>query len=116
MPASEPSRPVFVHLRAHTEYSVVDGTLRVDELVGAAAADGQPAVAMTDLANLFGAVKFYSAARASGVQPVLGADVWLEPDGGAAVGADRPPTRLLLLVQNATGYLNLCTLLAEAWT
>ena len=83
MSASEPSRPAFVHLRTHTEYSVVDGTLRVDELVAAAAADGQPAVAITDLANLFGAVKFYSAARSRGVQPLLGADVWLEPVGAA---------------------------------
>jgi DNA polymerase-3 subunit alpha len=116
MPSSERSRALFVHLRAHTEYSVVDGTLRVDELVAAAASDGQPAVAITDLGNLFGAVKFYSAARARGVQPVLGADVWLEPDGRAAAGVERPPTRLLLLVQNATGYLNLCNLLAEAWT
>jgi len=116
MSAPESSRPVFVHLRTHTEYSVVDGTLRVDELVAAAAADGQPAVAITDLANLFGAVKFYSAARSRGVQPLLGADVWLEPEGAAVAGVERPPSRLLLLVQNSTGYLNLCTLLAEAWT
>ena len=51
----------FVHLRTHTEYSVVDGSLRIDELVAAAAADGQGALAITDLSNLFGAIKFYSA-------------------------------------------------------
>ena len=51
----------FVHLRTHTEYSVVDGTLRIDEAIAAAGADGQGALAITDLSNLFGAVKFYGA-------------------------------------------------------
>ena len=106
--------PAFVHLRSHTEYSVVDGMLRVDDLVAAAAADRQPALAITDLTNLFGAVKFYSAARAKGVQPLLGCDLWLEPEGGAA--SDRQPSRLLLLVQNRSGYLNLCALVSQAWT
>ena len=53
----------FVHLRTHTEVSVVDGTLRIDDVVDAAAGDGQVALAITDLSNLFGAIKFYSAAR-----------------------------------------------------
>jgi DNA polymerase-3 subunit alpha len=101
----------FVHLRAHSEFSVVDGTVRIDDLVKAAAKDGQPAVAVTDLSNLFGAVKLYSAARKKGVQPILGADVWLEPEEGAKL-----PTRLLLLIQNKAGYLRLCELLGEAWT
>ena len=101
----------FVHLRAHTEFSVVDGTLRIDDLVAAAANDSQGAVAITDLSNLFGAVKLYSAARKAGVKPIIGADVWLEPEGG-----DKNPSRLLLLVQNRAGYTNLCTLLSRAWT
>ncbi len=100
----------FVHLRTHTEYSVVDGTLRIDEVVAAAAADQQPALAITDLGNLFGAIKFYNAARSKGIKPLIGADVWLEPEG-----SDRAPTRLLLLVQNRTGYLNLCELLTRCW-
>jgi DNA polymerase-3 subunit alpha len=108
----------FVHLRAHTEYAVVDGTLRVDDLVKAAAKDAQVALAVTDLGNLFGAVKFYKAARKKGVQPILGADCWLEPEGaGAALpgsGQGAAP-RLLLLVQNTRGYLNLCELLSRAW-
>jgi DNA polymerase-3 subunit alpha len=82
----------FVHLRAHTEYSVVDGTLRVDALVKAASKDGQPAVAVTDLSNLFAAIKLYSAARKLGVQPIIGADIWLEPDEPG-----RLPTRLRFL-------------------
>ncbi|RZU02636.1 DNA polymerase III subunit alpha [Rivibacter subsaxonicus] len=103
--------PSFVHLRTHTEYSVVDGTLRIADMVAAAAADGQPALAISDLSNLFGAIKFYGAARAKGVQPIIGADVWLDPDG-----ADRPASRLLLLVQNRSGYGHLSELLAHAWT
>jgi DNA polymerase III subunit alpha len=101
----------FVHLRTHTEYSVVDGTLRVDEAVGAAALDGQAACAITDLSNLFGAIKFYTAAGKKGVKPIIGCDLWLEPEEG-----DKHGSRLLVLVQNHQGYLNLCELLARAWS
>ncbi|MDE1999678.1 MAG: PHP domain-containing protein, partial [Burkholderiales bacterium] len=101
----------FVHLRAHTEFSVVDGTVRIDDLVSAAAQDGQPAVAVTDLSNLFAAVKLYSGARKAGVQPIVGADVWLEPEEPG-----KAPARILLLIQNKQGYLRLCELLGEAWT
>ena len=101
---------MFVHLRLHTEFSVVDGTVRIDEAVNRAADDGQPALAITDLSNLFGAVKFYKAARAKGIKPLLGAEVFLEGEAGAA------PSRLLLLVQGAQGYLHLSELLARAWT
>ena len=100
----------FVHLRTHTEFSVVDGILRIDDMVQAAAADAQGALAITDLSNLFGAVKFYSAARGAGVKPIIGADLWLEPDGGEKVAS-----RLLVLVQNKQGYLNLCELISRSW-
>jgi DNA polymerase-3 subunit alpha len=100
----------FVHLRTHTEFSVADGTLRIDDAIKAAAADGQAALAITDLSNLFGAVKLYSGARKKGVKPIIGADVWLEPTGG-----EKSPSRLVLLVQNRQGYLNLCELLSRAW-
>ncbi|MCG3188590.1 MAG: DNA polymerase III subunit alpha [Burkholderiaceae bacterium] len=102
----------FVHLRTHTEYSVVDGTLRVADAVRAARADAQGALAITDLGNLFGAVKFYQACRAQGIKPIIGVDLWLEPAGGG----DRQASRLLLLVCDATGYHNLCDLLSRAWT
>jgi DNA polymerase-3 subunit alpha len=107
-------RMSFVHLRTHTEYSVVDGTLRVSEAVAAAAADGQPALAITDISNLFGAVKFYSAARQRGIKPLIGADVWMDPDAALA-GDGKLPSRLLLLVQSTQGYLNLCELLSRGW-
>ncbi|CAG0931604.1 MAG: DNA polymerase III subunit alpha [Rhodocyclaceae bacterium] len=104
--------PVFVHLRLHSEYSIADGMLRLDEAVDRAAADGMPALALTDLANLFGMVKFYSAARSRGLKPIIGCDAWVEPTAGAG-DRDRP-ARLLLLVKNHAGYLRLCELLTQA--
>ena len=101
----------FVHLRTHTEFSVVDGTLRIDDVAAAARADGQFALAITDLSNLFGAVKFYKACRGKGVKPVVGVDVWLDPLPDAA---DRGPSRLVLLVQDRQGYLNLCEMLGRS--
>jgi DNA polymerase-3 subunit alpha len=101
--------PRFVHLRLHSEFSITDGVVRIDDAVAAAAKDEMGALALTDLSNLFGLVRFYTAARSGGVKPIAGADVWisnpLEPD---------QPHRLLLLVQNHSGYLNLCQLLSRA--
>jgi DNA polymerase III subunit alpha len=112
---------MFVHLRLHTEFSVVDGTNRIDDAVAAAAADQQPALAITDLNNLFGAVKFYKGARGAGVKPLLGAEVMLqgfsEETAGAMPGSHQPVApRVVLLVQDKQGYLNLSELLARAWT
>jgi DNA polymerase III subunit alpha len=103
---------MFIHLRLHTEFSVVDGTNRIDEVVKAAAADGQPALAITDLSNLFGAIKFYKETRGKGIKPLIGADIYLD-----GLGQDAAATsRLILLVQNQQGYLNLSELLARAYT
>jgi DNA polymerase III subunit alpha len=112
---------MFIHLRLHTEFSVVDGTNRIDDVVAAAAANHQPALAITDLNNLFGAVKFYKAARSAGVKPLLGSEVALqgftEETPNAMPGSHQPVApRVVLLVQNQQGYLNLCELLARAWT
>jgi DNA polymerase-3 subunit alpha len=103
---------MFVHLRLHTEFSVVDSTNRIDDIVSCAAADGQPALAITDLSNLFGAIKFYKQARKRGVKPLIGTEIWLEGLGKDA----RALSRLVLLVQNNQGYLNLSEMLARAWT
>ncbi len=103
---------MFVHLRLHTEFSVVDGTTRIDDVLKRAAKDGQPAMAITDLNNLFGAVKFYKEGRKLGVKPIVGAEVWIS----GLEAEDKPPARMLLLVQDRTGYLNLSELLARAWT
>ena len=101
--------PRFVHLRMHSEYSVVDGMARVDDAVAAAAADGMPALAITDASNLFGAIKFFEAARGAGVQPLIGCDLWLtnERNRDAAF-------RMTLLCKSREGYLALCDLLSRA--
>jgi len=103
-------RPRFVHLRLHSEYSVTDGIVRLDEAVRRAMLDGMPALALTDSANLFGMVKFYRAARAAGVKPLIGADCWVQNEAEA----DKP-SRLLLLCASRAGYLRLCELLSRAW-
>ena len=101
--------PRFVHLRLHSEFSITDGIVRIDDAIAAAAKDEMGALAITDLGNLFGLVRFYSGARSAGLKPIAGADVWIsnpqDPD---------QPHRLLLLVQNQSGYLNLCQLLSRA--
>ena len=72
--------PRYAHLRLHSEYSVTDGIVRLDDAVARAASDGMPALAITDAANVFGMVKFYKAARAAGVKPIIGADCWIQND------------------------------------
>ena len=100
----------FVHLRVHSEFSVVDGIVRIPDLIKRVAKLGQPAVALTDLSNLFGLIKFYKGARGAGVKPIAGADVWLTNDEDPA-----KPFRVLLLVRNHQGYLNLCELLSRSF-
>jgi len=103
-------QPSFIHLRLHSEYSIVDGIVRLDEAIAAAAGDGMPALALTDLANAFGTVKFYQAARGRGVKPIIGCDIWISNE------ADRDkPYRLLLLCASHAGYLRLCELLTRAY-
>ncbi len=109
--------PAFVHLRLHSEHSIVDGMVRVSAAVTLAAKDQMPALALTDLGNLFCMVKFYSTARGKGVKPIIGCDVWIAPtvDGSSRAGAAQAGGRLLLLVKNRQGYLRLCDLLTQAY-
>ena len=102
--------PRFVHLRMHSEYSVTDGIVRLDEAVAKAKADGMPALALTDAGNVFGMVKFYTAARAAGVKPLIGVDCWIQNQ------SDREkPFRALLLCASRAGFLRLSELLSRAW-
>lgn len=101
---------MFVHLRVHSEYSLIDGTVRIKPLLEATRANGQPAVALTDVHNLFGLVKFYKAALGVGVQPIVGADFYLGHGDGVS-----PPPRLTLIAQNAVGYRHLTELLTRSW-
>jgi len=100
----------FVHLHLHTEYSLVDGIVRVKPLVKAVAAAGMPACAVTDQSNLFALVKFYKAAIGAGIKPIIGADVWVH-------NAQDPnqPGRLVLLCQDRAGYLNLNELISRSY-
>ena len=103
-------QPTFVHLRLHSEYSIADGIVRIPEAVAAAKQDAMPALALTDLSNVFGLIKFYLAARSAGIKPVIGCDVFISNE------ADRDkPFRLLLLCQSNAGYLRLCDLLTRAY-
>ena len=100
----------FVHLHLHTEYSIVDGTVRIPALMDQCVREGMPAVALTDQGNLFGMVKFYRKAFASGIKPIIGVDLKLQdPDE-----ADRPFS-LVLLCQNLAGYRNLTRLITRTY-
>jgi len=100
----------FVHLRLHTEYSLIDSVVRVPELIEAVAAAGMPAVAATDQSNLFAMVKFYREALARGVKPIIGVDLLVrEP------GERQQPSRITFLCQNQTGYLNATRLVSRAY-
>jgi DNA polymerase III subunit alpha len=109
-----PSPPRFVHLRLHSEYSITDGITRLDEAIARAREDGMPALALTDLANLFGMVKFYTGGRGAGIKPIVGVDFWVA-DEDVRNPARESVARLLLLVKNPAGYLRLCELLTSAY-
>ena len=101
----------FVHLRLHTEFSLVDGLVRVKPLIKAVAGAGMPAVAVTDMSNMCSLVKFYKAAMGGGIKPICGADIWL-----ASAEEDGPLSRLTLLAMDAKGYRNLTELVSRGWT
>ncbi|MEW8460036.1 MAG: DNA polymerase III subunit alpha, partial [Candidatus Thiodiazotropha endolucinida] len=100
----------FVHLRVHSEYSLVDGLVRVKPLVRQVAETGMPAVALTDQSNLFALVRFYQAALAAGVKPIAGVDAWIRNPEDI-----NTPFRLVLLVQNQAGYKNLTRLVSRSY-
>ncbi len=106
----------FVHLHLHTEFSMLDGAARVDDVTKAAAADGQPAVAITDHGNLYGAVDFQRAARKNGVKPIIGIEAYTTPGSRferLARGGNKH--HLIILAENADGYSNLIKLSSRAF-
>jgi DNA polymerase III subunit alpha len=113
-------RESFVHLHVHTEYSMLDGASRIEELVGHVAQDGQPAVAITDHGNLFGLVDFFRAGQAAGVKPILGCEVYQAVGSrrdqrlGGADGRQRY-FHLTVLAHNDVGYRNLVQLSTRAY-
>ncbi len=99
----------FVHLRVHTEYSIVDGIVRIKPLVQAVAAANMHTVAITDQNNIFAAIKFYKAAISAGIKPIIGVDILLNNEQQI-----KNPFRLTLLCQNETGYKNITQLISRA--
>ena len=102
--------PRFIHLRVHTEYSLLEGAMRVKKLPDMAAAMGMPAVAVTDTNNMFCALEFSEHAAKAGVQPILGCQVSLDYAEAAPGERPVPAAPIVLLVQNAAGYGNLLKL------
>ena len=100
----------FVHLRLHTEYSLIDSTIRIKPLMKAVEKAGMPAIAITDQNNFFGLVKFYKTAMGAGIKPIFGVEVLLVDEQGADT-----LFHLILLCQNNTGYRNLTRLISRAW-
>ena len=101
----------FVHLRVHTEYALVDGTVRIKPLIDATRTGGMPAVATSDLNNLFGLVKFYKAATARGIKPIVACDVWVED-----LDPTIEPSLLVLIAQRQAGYKALSRLLSRGYS
>lgn len=101
----------FVHLNLHTEYSISDGIVRIDQLMDICCQQNMPAIAVTDQSNLFALVKFYKAVVAAGIKPIIGVDIWLENSQDA-----RKPFKMLLLAQNQQGYQNILKLISLSFT
>jgi DNA polymerase III subunit alpha len=107
----------FVHLHCHTEYSLLDGANKVDKLFERIKALKQPAVAMTDHGNMFGAVEFYREALSHGIKPIIGCEIYVAPTSRfEKKGVDKGPkeynNHLILLAMNREGYRNLCKLVS----
>jgi len=120
----------FAHLHLHTEFSMLDGAARVGDVVAAAAADGQPAVAITDHGNMYGVLDFYEAARSAGIKPIVGCELYMAHDsryerlarrgriddtGGEGEGGKKPWYHLTVLAADASGYRNLIQLASRAF-
>ncbi len=101
---------LFTHFHLHSEFSLRDGIVRIDELVNAVKAKGMNAVALTDRMNLFAAVKFYKAAKSAKIKPILGCDIVLREN------AESPEVNCVFLCQNTTGYRHLTQMLSRAYT
>ena len=107
----------FVHLHVHTEYSLLDGACRIDGIMDRVKELGQSAVAITDHGVMYGCIDFYKAAKAAGVKPIIGCEVYVarRSMSDRVHGIDNDPYHLVLLCENRKGYENLCLLVSEAF-
>ncbi|MEH8120657.1 DNA polymerase III subunit alpha [Aeromonas veronii] len=102
--------PRFIHLRVHSDFSMVDGLQKINPIVGAAAANNMPALALTDQMNMCGLVRFYGAAHGKGIKPIVGADCWVQSD---ELGDEQ--FRLTLLAMDNDGYQNITLLISRGY-
>lgn len=113
-PFNQSARPnlvqPFIHLRLHSEFSISDGLIAIKPLITRMVELEMPAVAVTDMANLFALIKYYSKALKTGIKPICGCDVLIADEN------QNTQTRLVLLVKNHTGYLNLTQLISDLYT
>ena len=117
MTENAPSAP-FVHLHLHTQYSLLDGAIRFDDLIAKAKALNMPAVAMTDHGNMFGAAEFYLQCKKAGVKPIIGCELYLAPESRFskyAKGISEAAYHLILLCENMQGYKNLSYLTSAGY-
>ena len=120
----------FAHLHVHTEFSMLDGASRLDDLVAAAAADGQPALGITDHGNMYGVLDFYKSCNKAGIKPIIGTEAYMAHDhrserlsrrgrmddsGGSSDGGKKLYYHLIMLAENNTGYKNMIQLASEAF-
>ena len=113
MPSQE-----FVHLHVHSEYSLLDGAIRIGDLLRTATGFGMPALAITDHGNMHGALEFYVKANEYGIKPILGCEIYVAPKSRRDRGAGQAGARnhhIVLLAENNTGYRNLLKLLTLAY-
>jgi DNA polymerase III subunit alpha len=109
----------FVHLHLHSQYSLLDGAIKIKDLVTYAGAHGMPALAITDHGNMFAAVEFYLAAKAAGIKPIFGCEVYVATgsrfEKANARSSSDASHHLVLLAQNLDGYRNLCRLVSASY-
>ena len=107
----------FAHLHVHTEYSLLDGACRIDSMMDRVKELGQSAIAITDHGVMYGCIDFYKAAKAAGIKPIIGCEVYVTRRlmSDRVHGIDNDPYHLVLLCENRTGYENLCLLVSEAF-
>ena len=108
----------FVHLHLHSEYSLLDGACRIKDLIDSVKQKGQTAVAVTDHGNMFAAIDFYCEAKAAGIKPIIGCEVYVAQESrfDKAGANDQKASHLILLCENMTGYKNLIKMVSLAWT
>ena len=108
----------FVHLHVHTEYSLLDGACRIGNMMDRVKELGQSAIAITDHGVMYGCIDFYKAAKAAGIKPIIGCEVYVARRrmDDRVHGIDNDPYHLVLLCENRKGYENLCLMVSEAFT